>query len=465
LVVSDAMAAVTADEAWLQAMLDAEAALAWAEEAAGVVPAGTAGRIAAACRAERFDPAELGRQARAGGNPVIPLVAALTRAVGGDAGGWVHWGATSQDILDTAQMLVSVRALSVIDRALTDLAAACAAQAEAHRRTLMAGRTLLQQALPVTFGLCAAGWLTGVVGARAGLRAAGSALPAQLGGAAGTLASLGDHGPAVVAAFADHLGLAEPVLPWHTARQPVAALAAALGVVAGTAAKVSGDVALLMQTELAEVSEPAEPGRGGSSTLPHKRNPVAAAAVGSAARQATALVPVLLGALVAEHQRPVGAWQAEWEPLSRLLALAGSAGEQTAMTVAGLEVHVGAMRANLDRTGGLLLAERVTLALAVRTDDGTPVGRPAARSAVEHACRSALASGRDLADALADDPLAGRLLPAAQIRELLDPVGYLGSTDVWIDRALAAHAASDGVAPGLAIADPPAAVAVAGAQA
>jgi 3-carboxy-cis,cis-muconate cycloisomerase len=438
-VVTDELATATSDEAWLRALLDAEVALARAEAEAGVIPAAAAIAIAAAAVPASFDLAAIGRDARAGGNPVIPLVAALAAAVGDDAAGWVHWGATSQDIMDSAQMLVAARSALLIDASLADLADGCARLAELHGDTVMAGRTLLQQALPVTFGLAAAGWLNAVVDTRRMLRPAQAALAAQLGGAVGTLASLGHAGPEVAARFAAHLGLAEPPLPWHTARQRVAALAAALGIAAGTAAKIAGDIALLMQTEVAEVAEPGAPGRGGSSTLPHKRNPVAAASVGAAARQAVALVPVLLGSLVAEHQRPVGAWQAEWETVPRLLALAGSAVEHTARTVRGLEVDPDTMAANLDRTHGALMAERVALALATKVDGGHQVGRPAAKAAMEEVARAALSSGRDLAGALAAHPLAGRLLTASEIRTLLDPAGYLGATGTWIDRALAAH--------------------------
>ena len=440
-VVTDEMAEVTGDRAWLRALLDAEVALARAEADVGVIPASAAEAIAAAARVEDFDPAALGRAARGGGNPVIPLVDALAAAAGDPASGWVHWGATSQDIMDSAQMLVAQRALLPIRSALLVLADACAFQAEAHRHTLMAGRTLLQQALPITFGLQAAGWLSGVTDADSQVEMAAGSLAAELGGAAGTLASLGERGPEVADRFAFHLGLPEQTLPWHTARQRVAALAGALGTVAGTAAKISGDVALLMQTEVGEVFEPAGAGRGGSSTLPHKRNPVAAAAVATASRQGLALLPVLYGSLIAEHQRPVGPWQSEWEALSDLLALAGSAAAQTSETVAGLEVHPEAMAANLDRTRGLLMAERVSLALAGAADGsgGGLIGRPAAKAAVEAASRRVVASGRTLAEELADDELVAGALSPEQLAELLEPAGYLGSTQVWIDRALEAR--------------------------
>jgi 3-carboxy-cis,cis-muconate cycloisomerase len=431
--VSDELIALTGDAAWLQALLDAEAGLARAEADVGIVPPEAAEIIAGCCRAAAFDVAELGAAARAGGNPVIPLVAALTAQVPAPARRWVHWGATSQDILDTGAMLVAERSLVVIDRELAALAEGCATLAQRHRHTLMAGRTLLQQALPITFGGKAAGWLLGVLDARRLVMSARSGLAVQLGGAAGTLASLGADGPAVVRQFARHLGLAEPPAPWHTARQRVAALGAALATATATAAKISGDVALMMQTEVAEVAEPSGPGRGGSSTLPHKRNPVGAVAVATAARRATALLPLLIGAVVTEHERPVGAWQAEWQALAEQLALTGGAAGQTAATVAGLTVDEAAMAANLARTGGLLLAERVTFALAAtleRSEASRMVSAAASRSA---------AGGIGFAEALAADPQISGLLDRGRIAELLRPAGYLGATQVWIDRALDAH--------------------------
>lgn len=428
-VTTDELLAATGDQAWLGAMLEAEAALAAAQADLGVVPAGAAEAIAAVCRTASFDTGRIGRDAREGGNPVIPLVAALTAAVGADAGRWVHWGATSQDILDTAAMLVAQRTTAIIDAKLRSLGDASAALAVEHRSTVMIGRTLLQAALPITFGLKAAGWLAGVDAATAALRQAREGLAVQLGGATGTLASLGTEGPAVVARFAAHLGLAQPVLPWHGSRQRIAVLAGALGTVAGTCAKISGDVALLAQNEVGEAAEPAAPGRGGSSTLPHKRNPVGAAAVNAAARRALALVPVLQGSLLAEHERAVGAWQAEWESLSDLLALAGGAAARTAETVAGLEVHPEAMAANLAATGGVLLAERVVMELSGLA------GRAEARAAVE----AAAAAGGSFSEALAAQPVIAAHLSTDRLCALLDPAGYLGATDVWIDRALGGH--------------------------
>ncbi len=434
--VSDELADLTGDGAWLRAMLDAEAALAGAAADAGLVPTEAADAIAECCKTIRLDVATIGRRARLGGNPVIPLVADLTAAVPDAARTWVHWGATSQDILDTAAALVARRASGAVELELVALADACATQAERHRGTLMAGRTLLQQAVPITFGLKAAGWLAGVLDARRMLERATDDLAVQLGGAAGTLASLGSEGPAVLRRYAQRLGLPEPLVPWHTARQRVAGVGAALGTVTATAAKICGDIALLMQTEVGEAAEPAARDRGSSSTLPHKRNPVAAAATAAAARRAVALVPLLIGAVVAEHERPVGAWQAEWGALGELLALAGGAVSHAAETVAGVEVDAERMAANLALTGGLVLAERVTFALAESMD------RAEASRLVGHAARRAAEGEATFADALtADDRIAARI-DRRRIDELLEPSGYLGATDVWIDRAIEAHHAA-----------------------
>ncbi len=345
---TDTLLAATSDEAWLQALLDVEVALAEAEAEVGVIPESSARAIATVAVAASFDTGELGRAARLGGNPVIPLVAALRERVGGDAAADVHRGATSQDIVDTAGVLLARRAVSEIDADLGRAATACAALADAHRTTVTMGRTLLQPAVPVTFGLTAAGWLVGLLDARAELRRAVAGLAVQLGGAAGTLASLGGDGPAVIAAFARRLDLAEPVLPWHTARQRTAVLAAALGIAAGTAAKLAGDVALLMQAEVGEVSEPAAPGRGGSSAMAHKRNPVLASEALAAADRAQALLPLFFRSLAGEHQRALAAWHAEWSSLADLLAFAGGAVARAREVAEGLTVDSERMAANVD---------------------------------------------------------------------------------------------------------------------
>jgi 3-carboxy-cis,cis-muconate cycloisomerase len=434
LLTTDELLAATGDRAWLQAMLDVEAGLAAAQARIGLVPAEAAEAIAACCDAGRFDPAALGRAARSGGNPVIPLAAALRDAVPEPARDWVHHGATSQDILDTAAMLVTRDVLALVAHDLRRLADGAADLADTHRDTLMAGRTLGQQALPVPFGLKAAGWLAAALDAIRLVDGLGPRLAVQLGGAAGTLAALGDDGPAVTAGLAGLLGLAEPLLPWHTARQRIAEIAGVLGTVAGTGGKVALDVALGMQTEIGELAEPAAPGRGGSSTMPHKRNPVLAAEVLAAARRAHGLVPVLQGSLLAEHERAAGAWHAEWEALADLLRLAGGAAAGAAEIVSGLEVDPVRMAANLDRTG-VLLAERVTFALVPR------LGRATAAQRVGDAAARARATQGSFRDELLADPGLG--LDPATLDDLLDPRGYLGSSAAFIDRVLAEHRRMD----------------------
>jgi 3-carboxy-cis,cis-muconate cycloisomerase len=341
--VPEAVQDAVSDAAWLRAMLDAETALAQASAAEGVIPKEAAGAIAAAAP----DTDELGVAARASGNPVVPLVEALRVAVGADAARWVHWGATSQDVLDTAAMLVAARALGPVLAELDAVAERCARLAREHRRTVMAGRTLLQQAVPITFGLKAAGWLDGVAHAHARLRELRGRLPAQLGGPTGTLAAFGDRGPAVLAGYAARLGLAEPPLPWHGARGRVAELGAALAIAAGAVEKVALDVALLAQTEVREVAEASGGGRGCSSSMPHKRNPVGAVRARAAARSVRGAAGVLLEAMAGEHERAAGAWHSEWTALSAALAGTGGAAWALHESLDGLTVDAERMRANL----------------------------------------------------------------------------------------------------------------------
>jgi 3-carboxy-cis,cis-muconate cycloisomerase len=437
--------AEVSDRAFLRAMLDAEGALAVASARAGIVPDRAAAAIAAACQGDRFDPDDLGRRAEAAGNPVVPLVRDLTAAVaeqaGPEAARWVHHGATSQDLLDTAASLVAFRALGPVLDDLDGAARAAAGLADRHRATVMAGRTLGQQALPITFGLKAAGWLAALDEAAAGLeRVRRTRLAAQLGGAAGTLAALGPAGVEVAGHYAQVLGLCEPVLAWHTNRARTAELAGALGVAAGVLGKVALDVTLLAQTEVGEVAEAAAGGRGGSSTLPHKRNPVGAVLVRAATARVPGLVATLLAAMAQEHERATGAWHAEWEPQAELLRLVGGAAARARELLEGLEVHPDRMRANLAATGGLLLTERVAGALA------GALGRQAANDLVRRLAAEA-GSGRPLREVLVADPTVRQHLDQAEIDRLLDPAGYLGSAGQLIDRALAAHRARLAAAP------------------
>jgi 3-carboxy-cis,cis-muconate cycloisomerase len=425
---------------WLQALLDAEAALARAAERAGLTGPGAGAAVTAAARAEQFDVAEIGRQAALTGNPVPALVRALTALVPADAKAAVHIGATSQDIIDTAVMLLAKRALAAICADLATAAGNAARLARAHADSVMAGRTLLQQAVPVTFGLVAAGWLAGIDESRRELgRVRSTRLAVQYGGAAGTLASLGSEGPAVAALLAEELGLAEPALPWHTDRLRIVQLAAALAGTCAALGKVARDVTLLAQTEVAELAEGTDdPRQGGSSAMPHKHNPVASVLVLGCVRRAPGLLATLAAAAEQEYQRAAGAWHAEWETLSDLLRLTGSAASWSVTLLAGLRVDAVRMRANLDASGGLLMAEHVAAELA------PALGRLAAHDLVAAAAVRAAERGTGLAEALRADANSAAALQAAGIGEselaaMLDPAAYLGATGEFISRALAAH--------------------------
>jgi len=343
--VPDALASALSDEAWLEALLTVERALVRAQARAGVVPAEAADAVAAACDGPRLDPSSLAAEGRAPGNPVEPLVRALRARAGDEAAPFVHRGATSQDILDSAAMLVAREATRLVEADLDAVAGRCALLADEHRSTVMAARTLLQQAVPTTFGYKAAGWLAAVHRATGRLAAARDALPAQLGGAAGTLAAYEGDGIEILGLFADELGLREPTLPWHTHRAPVAELGAALAGAAGVLGKIARDVVLLAQTEVGEVAEAAG---GVSSTMPHKQNPVGAVLALACERHARANAALLDEGLVAEHERAAGAWHAEWHALTSLLAAAGGAASAVRRSLEGLRVDAARMRSNLD---------------------------------------------------------------------------------------------------------------------
>jgi 3-carboxy-cis,cis-muconate cycloisomerase len=428
---SPAVLAQTDDRAWLRAMLDVEAALARCAARLGLAPAEAAAAITAACRADAFDVADLGRRAVAAASPVVPLVTALRAALPETARPYLHLGATSQDILDSALSLVARRALVPILADLTAGADRLAELAGTHRGTLQVGRTLLQQAGPTTFGLVCAGWLVALDEARAGLiRVRDERLAVGYGGPVGTLAALGDQGPRLAALLAVELGLAEPVLPWHTHRGRVAELAAALGIAAGAAGTIGLDVTLLAQTEIGELAE----GTGGaSSAMPHKRNPARAVLITASAHRTPALVGTVLAGLPQEAQRAAGRWQAEWPTVTELLRLTGAAATHLAALLAGLRVDAARMRANLALTRGLVMAESVVARLA------GPLGRDRAAELVGRACDRAAGSDRSLRDTLlADDEVAGAL-PVADLDAALDPAGRLGAANVFIDRALAFH--------------------------
>ncbi|MFF7308340.1 3-carboxy-cis,cis-muconate cycloisomerase [Streptomyces sp. NPDC008137] len=410
-----AAAAATSDHAYLRALLDAEAALTRAQAARGLAPAEAATAVTEAAGSGVFDVRSLAERARTGGNPVIPLVAELTKAVGEEYGPYVHRGATSQDIMDTATMLVAARTLELVLADLGRTEQALARLAAEHRDTAMPGRTLTQHAVPTTFGLKAAGWRALVLDARDRTTVVRDSLPAQLGGAAGTLAAFGAYGAGdptgLPAAYARELGLRAPELPWHILRTPVADLAGCLAFTAGALGKLAVDVLTLSRTEIAEV---AEGSGGGSSAMPHKSNPVRSTLIASTARRAPQLAATLYGSLAAEDERPAGAWHAEWEPLRDLLRLVGGAARDAVGLAGGLRVRPEVMREHLDLTGGLIVSERLSAELA-------PVlGRARAKELLTRLA----AEGRPLAEApeLADVDL--------------DPTHYTGSAGALTDRAL-----------------------------
>jgi len=432
------MAAIFAPAAHIRQMLAFEAALARAEAAAGVIPAAAVDLIAAACR-DDFDSAAIDAEAAVAGTPAIPLVRQLRARLAGDAADYVHWGATSQDAIDSAAMLQIRAGIDLLLADLLAIGARCAALAQEHRRTVQAGRTLLQHALPITFGLTAARWLALATRQIQALRqVCDQSLALQFGGAVGTLAALGDAGQRVAELLAAELGLPLPDLPWHAERDRIAAIAVAVGIAAGSVAKIAHDIALLAQTEVGEVAEESAPGKGGSSALPHKRNPVDAMQALAAARLATGVVPVMLSALAQEHERAVGGWQAEWSAIPDLFRYAAGAIAHTRQAVQGLQIDPQRMRANLDLSGGLMMAEALTLALAAQ------LGRSEARRIVQAACDQARAAGRSLHQAAHADPRISAAMSFDTIDHALDPTAYLGSADALIDRALASYRAVAG---------------------
>ncbi|MEU3510027.1 adenylosuccinate lyase family protein [Streptomyces longwoodensis] len=435
--------AAVGDSAWLQAMLDAEAALVRAQARCGTVPARAAEVITEAARADLLDLRELALAARETANPVVGVVKALTAVVAArspQAAEYVHRGSTSQDILDTGAMLVAARALRLITADLRTTARALAGLAAGHRDTVMAGRTLALHAVPTTFGLKAAGWHHLVTDAAERLDHLAGRLPVSLGGAAGTLAGYLQYAgagadPAAVvdglgAAFAEESGLAAPHLPWHALRTPVADLGAALAHTSGALGKIAADVLVLTRTEIGEVSEPTAAGRGASSAMPHKRNPVLATLIRSAALQVPALATVLTQCLTTEDERSAGVWHAEWQPLREALRLTGGAAHTAAELARGLDVHPERMRANLAATGGQLVSERVSAVLAPR------LGKAAAKELLTRASLLASATGRPLADVLAELPELAGILDRAEATALLDPSGYTGAAGPLVDRAL-----------------------------
>ena len=432
---SAAMRAVCDDAACLQNMLNFEAALARAEAATGVIPQSAAGPIAAACRAESFDLAALADASTRSGNLAIPLVKALTSNVAqqnADAARYVHWGATSQDVIDTATMLTLRAAIEILLGDIDRAVAGFAKLARQHRDTAVVARTWLQHALPMPFGLKLAEYAAALHRSRKRLqRLRTEALALQFGGAAGTLAALGDKGLAVAERLAQELRLPLPDAPWHTHRDRIAEGASVFAIIAGTCGKIARDVSLMMQTDVGEAFEPSGEGRGSSSTMPHKRNPVAAASALGAATMAPNLAATILAAQVQDHERSAGPWHAEWPTLPTLLLVTSGALAAIVDIAEGLEVDAARMRANLDATGGLIMAEAVTMALAKK------IGKSDAHHLIEAASKKAVADKKHLRDVLISDPQIVAQLSADKITELFEPMAYQGASQALIDRLLA----------------------------
>jgi 3-carboxy-cis,cis-muconate cycloisomerase len=429
------LADLFSDDLLLQAMLDFEAALARAEAHAGVVPQAAADAIRAAAKAGHFDPAALARETLRAGTPGIPLAKALTakvRAANADAARYVHWGATSQDAADTALILLLKRSQPILAGDLARLEAALRRLSGEHERTVMLGRTLMQAAPPVTLGLKAAGWLGAIRRGRARLEAAfAEALVLQFGGASGTLAALGDKGLDVGRAMAEELGLGFPDAPWHTHRDRLAGLVTACGVLTGSLGKMARDVSLLMQTEVAEAFEPGGENRGGSSTMPQKRNPIASSLALAAANRVPGLVAAFLSGMVQEHERGVGGWQAEWPTVAGVIQATGLAIASMAEAAEGLDVNPARMRADIETTRGSVFAEKAAMLL------GAALGRDAAHKIVGDAARRSETESRNLADVLAEMPEVTRVLDRKALRDLETPEKYLGVAEELRKRLLA----------------------------
>lgn len=433
------MREVFCDQGRVQAMLDFEAALARAEAQVGLIPSSAVAPIEAACSAGLYDFAALGEAIATAGNSAIPLVKALGKqiaATDAEAERYVHLGATSQDVMDSGLVLQLRRALALIESDLAQLGQTLATQAQRYTATPLAGRTWLQHATPVTLGMKIAGWLGAVTRSRQRLaELKPRLLVLQFGGASGTLAALGDQAMPIAQALAEELQLALPEQPWHTQRDRVVEFAAVLGLIAGSLGKLGRDISLLMQTEAGEVFEPSAPGKGGSSTMPHKRNPVGAAVLIGAATRVPGLLSTLFSAMPQEHERSLGLWHAEWETLPEICCLVSGSLQQALLIAKGLEVDAERMARNLDLTQGLVLAEALSIVLAQR------VGRDTAHHLLEQCCKRAVAEQRHLRAVLGDEPQVTAELSAAELDHLLDPAHYLGQAKTWVERAVAEHSA------------------------
>jgi 3-carboxy-cis,cis-muconate cycloisomerase len=428
------------DKAFVQAMLRFEAALALAQADANVVSSDDARLIAGVCESAEIDLEKIMLAARQAGNPAIPLVkelTALVHKIDAQAAQGVHAGATSQDLIDTAMMLQLKTALSRICLGIAGLQQRLTELINAHRETLMIGRTLLQQARPISFAFKVAGWLDHLTRCQGRLREVrAQALVLQFGGAVGTLAANGSDALAIMSSLARRLELGEPTMPWHTARDRFFEVASALAMLTGCLGKIATDASLLMQTEVGEISEALEEGRGGSSSMPHKRNPVSPTLIVAACSRVPGLLATMSASMIQEHERSVGRWHAEWNPLAQIVCLAGGATQHADDLFSRLEVNISRMRQNIDLTRGLIFAEGIANAL------GKKIGKPQAEQLVRLACQRAREKDCHLRQALAQEPTISRVLDQATLDQIFQPENALGAANDLIDRVLQRSAES-----------------------
>jgi 3-carboxy-cis,cis-muconate cycloisomerase len=429
---TEAMRRVFSDQNRVQKYLDFEAALARAQARLGVIPREAAEEIVHHCNAREIDFGKLKTETERIGYPVLPVVSQLVALCRGELGEWCHWGATTQDVTDSATVLQIREALALVEADIDAIANALADLARKHRDTPMAGRSNLQQAVPITFGYKMATLLAAFERHKrrlAELRA--RVLVGEFGGAAGTLASLGGHGLEVQAELMKELNLGVPAIAWHTVRDTIAEIGCFLGLVAATCGKLALDVKLLMQTEVEEVYEPFHSGRGSSSTMPQKRNPISSVYITALNCVVRQQVAALLDAVVEDHERATGPWQIEWIVLPEIFCLTAGALAQTLFVLTGLEVDANKMRANLDLTRGLIVSEAVMMEL------GPHLGRQHAHDLVYDICRQVIATGRPLVDLLAENEEIAKHLDRAALTRLCDPANYLGQAGAMVDRVLA----------------------------
>lgn len=429
---SDAMAGIFSDEATIQSMLDVEAALARVEAAAGIIPPEAAEKIQDCCREDLYRAKKLGKATAKAGNPVIPLIKALTSEAG-DAGGFVHWGATSQDVADTGLVLQMRDALAYMDKSLREFADPLAGLAKTHRDDPMPGRTFMQQGLPITFGLKVAGWLTAILKHSENIaRLRNDISVLQFAGAVGTLASLGDGGQRIHEALATELKLRPSTLSWHSDRRQIFAVGAGLAGLSASIGKIATDIALMAQTEVGELAEPAGKGRGGSSTMPQKRNPIGAVSVKASTAHVQSLLMTIANNGDHDHERASGGWHAEWLAIPDMFILTAGAIERVTDICSGLEVDTARMRANLDITNGTIMAEAVMMTLAPH------MGRDAAHHDVADACAKALEQNKHLKEIMIAGP-HGKLLKKAEWDKVFDPMAYTGQATANVDAVLARY--------------------------